>query len=110
MLTDEGNDGDAEKSDVVVAINCVTHLQKGQLWNIMLGDGAVLNHHAWKGCLRWRMEVYFNPNTEAENQRIGPVNFPSDNPSPLRYSQGAFYAQDSLGTLLLGIEPCPISH
>ena len=28
MLTDRGDDGDAEKSDVVVAINCVTRLQK----------------------------------------------------------------------------------
>ena len=28
MLTDKGDDGDAEKSDVLVAINCVTRLQK----------------------------------------------------------------------------------
>ena len=28
MLTDERDDGDAEKSDVLVAINCVTRLQK----------------------------------------------------------------------------------
>ena len=28
MLTDEGDDGNAEKSDVVVAINCISHLQK----------------------------------------------------------------------------------
>ena len=28
MPTDKGNDGDAEKSDVVVAINCVIHFRK----------------------------------------------------------------------------------
>ena len=28
ILTDKGDDGDAEKSDVLVAINCVTHLRK----------------------------------------------------------------------------------
>ena len=28
MLTDERDDGDAEKSDEMVAINCVTRLQK----------------------------------------------------------------------------------
>ena len=32
---------DAEKFDKVVAINCVTRLQKVQLRNAMLGDGAV---------------------------------------------------------------------
>ena len=28
MLTDQRNDGDAEKSEVLLAINCVTRLQK----------------------------------------------------------------------------------
>ena len=28
MLTDKRDDGDAEKSDVLVAINCITRLQK----------------------------------------------------------------------------------
>ena len=28
ILTDKGDDGDAEKYDVMVVINCVTHLQK----------------------------------------------------------------------------------
>ena len=28
ILTDKGDDGDAEKSDVFVAINCITHLRK----------------------------------------------------------------------------------
>ena len=28
MLTDKGDDGDAKKSDVVVAIHCVTRLRK----------------------------------------------------------------------------------
>ena len=28
ILTDKGDDGDAEKSDEMVAINCVTRLQK----------------------------------------------------------------------------------
>ena len=28
ILTDKGDDGDAEKSDVLVAINCVTRLRK----------------------------------------------------------------------------------
>ena len=52
MLTDEGDDGDAEKSDVVAVINCITHLQKGQLWCATLGDGAMLHHQAEKGCLQ----------------------------------------------------------
>ena len=45
MQTDKGDDGDAEKSDVVVAINnsCVHNLPlKGQFWNSTLEDGAVL--------------------------------------------------------------------
>ena len=28
MLIDKGDDGDAEKSDILMAINCVTRLQK----------------------------------------------------------------------------------
>ena len=28
MLTDKGDDGDAEKSDALMAINCITRLQK----------------------------------------------------------------------------------
>ncbi len=28
MLTDKGDDGDAEKSEVIVVIDCVTHLRK----------------------------------------------------------------------------------
>ena len=31
MLTDEGNNGDGEKSDVVVVINCITRLRKRPL-------------------------------------------------------------------------------
>ena len=28
MLTDKRDDGDAEKSDILEAINCITHLRK----------------------------------------------------------------------------------
>ena len=45
MQTDERNEGDAEKSDVVVVINCYPP-PKGQLWNATLGDGAVLHPYA----------------------------------------------------------------
>ena len=40
-----------------------------------------------KAVYNW-MGVNFNPNAEAENQRLGLANSPSDNSLPLQYSQG----------------------
>ena len=89
MPTDKGDDGDAEKSDVVMVINCVTHLQKGNFetphWEMAQCSITTLK----KGCLQPRMGGNFNPGAEVENQGISPANSPSDNPSPLQYSQRA---------------------
>ena len=45
--------------------------------------------HAQKGYLQQRMGGYFNPGIEAENQREGLANSPSDDPLPFEHSQGA---------------------
>ncbi len=45
MQTDKRDEGDAEKSDVIVVINCYPR-PKGQLWKATLGDVAVLHHYA----------------------------------------------------------------
>ena len=45
MLTDKGDDGDAEKSDELEAINCLTRLRKDNFETTM-GNGAVLHHYA----------------------------------------------------------------
>ena len=45
MRMDKGDEGDAEKSDVVVVINCYPP-PKEQLGNAKLGDGAVLYPYA----------------------------------------------------------------
>ena len=63
----------------------------------MLGEGAVLYHHAYKGCLRQRIGGNFNPGAEVENQGIGPANSPSNNPSPLQCSQGVFALKMAIG-------------
>ena len=107
MLKDEGDDSNAKKSDEVVAIDCVTCLRKGQLWNATLGDGTVHHHHAQKGCLQWKMGSNFNPGAEAENQRKHPENSPSNNPLPLQHCQGAI---DCLRSPPLGFEPHPIGN
>ena len=55
----------------------------------------------------------FNPGAEAENQGMGLVNSPSDNPSPLQYSQeaiGNLRLRWLLGGPPLDIEPRPIRH
>ena len=79
MLPDEGDDSDAKKSDEVVAIDCVTLIQKRILWNATLGDGTVHHHHAQKDCLRWRLGRNLNPEAEAEHQGKGQANSPSNN-------------------------------
>ena len=48
MLTDEGDGGSVEKADVVMAMDCVTCLQKE---SAILGDRAVHHHLAQKDWL-----------------------------------------------------------
>ena len=55
MLIDKGDDGDAEKSDILMAINCVTRLQKDNfettLWEMAQCSIITLKKAVYKiGC------------------------------------------------------------
>ena len=57
MLTDRGDDGDAEKSDIVMLINCVSHLQKDNLetphWEMTQCSITLLKKAVYK--IRWKL-------------------------------------------------------